>query len=185
MDGDIKSVGNIQEIVLYNSSSKYYNQRWALISVADENSVLKLYNTTLNTSYISALISLVIGIAMLVIISKRITSPIVHIIEKLNTKKDYNEIVKFDSSNISEIDQLTDAITSLQVNVKEYSSRVSKIISMTDMGMGVFTINCNDNMVFVSESLITLLRLKNLPPEDSFIEFNKFTNYIENSFPDK
>lgn len=181
INGNIKSIGNLQEISLYNETSLYYNQNWVLISLADKNNVLKIYNTVIDTFYISSIISLLVGTFILIIISKQISTPISNIIDKLNNKDNYNKIISFNPTKIAEIDQLTNAITELQINVKESASRVSKIISMSDVGMGVFTWDCVSDNVFICESLIILLNFTDLPQEDTYITFNQFIKYLSKS----
>jgi diguanylate cyclase (GGDEF)-like protein len=118
---------------------------------------------------------------MLLVISKQITNPITQIVNRLNNKKDFHEIVTFEDINIREIDQLTEAITELQINVKENSSKVSKIISMVDVGLGVFTWDYTSDTVFIGESLINLLNFEDLPKEDTLITFNQFIKYLSKS----
>lgn len=178
----LSSIGSIQDIALYSDNSKFKNnQRWALISIADKNNVLKVYNSIIDTSLISCTISIVVGLVVLIFISKKISTPISNIINKLNTKERFDQIIQFNTTNIAEIDQLTNSITNLQTNVKEYASRVSKIISIADIGLGVFTWDYITDMVFIGESLISLLNFKDLPQEDTFITFNQFTRYISRS----
>lgn len=178
----IQSIGSIQNITLYNNNSKFKNnQHWALISIADEKSVLKVYNSIMKTFSISCGISIIVALVVLIFISKKISTPISNIIDKLNTKERFDQIIQFNTTNIAEIDQLTTSITNLQTNVKEYASRVSKIISIADIGLGVFTWDYTTDMVFIGESLISLLNFKDLPQEDTFITFNQFTKYLSKS----
>lgn len=180
---DITAIGNVQPISLYNENSLYYNQNWVLISLADKNKVLKIYETVIDSFVIASIISLLAGVFILIFISKQISTPISNIIDTLNNKNNYekNKIIKFNSTKISEIDRLTDAITDLQINVKQSASRVSKIISMTDIEMGVFAWDYSVDNVFISESLITLLHFNDLPQQDTYITFNQFMKYLSKS----
>ena len=180
---DITAIGNVQPISLYNENSLYYNQNWVLISLADKIKVLKIYETVIDSFVIASIISLLTGIFILIFISKQISTPISNIIDTLNNKNNYekNKIIKFNSTNILEIDRLTDAITDLQINVKQSASRVSKIISMTDIEMGVFAWDYYVDNVFISESLITLLHFNDLPQQDTYITFNQFMKYLSKS----
>ncbi|MCC8068902.1 MAG: EAL domain-containing protein [Ruminococcus sp.] len=180
-DANIKTIGNLQNIFLYNEDSLYHNQKWALISLADKDDVLILYDTIIDTFFISSIISLLVGIIILVFISRQISTPISNIIQKLNNQDNHNKIIRFSTTKITEIDQLTNAITELQINIKESSSRVSKIISIADVGMGVFTWDYNSDNVFISESLITLLNFTDVPQEDAYITFNQFIKYLSKS----
>ena len=175
---DVETIGIVKNISLYNQSSPYYDEDWALVCVADKKSVIAIYTMLVKTFVISSLISAVIGFIIVIIISKSITKPIYNVIDTLDTNNQYDGIIKFDATDISEIDRLTTAITKLQINVKEYSSKVSKIISMVDVGIGVFMYDDTNNSVFVGRSLTELLHFKELPKEDIYIPLEEFIKNV-------
>ncbi|MGN0676236.1 MAG: EAL domain-containing protein [Ruminococcus sp.] len=182
----IEMVGNIQEMNIYNSGSPYKNQKWALISVAEKSKVLNIYTTLIKLFAVSSIISMVFSTLCAVIINRSITNPVARMIQTLNErtlKSGFNEktsqIVCFSSSGIDEVDKLGEAIEKLQVAVIEQASRVSRIISMVDMGIGVFMYDYIAKDVFVGESLIKLFRLPDIEQEDKIISFDDFRNFIK------
>ena len=181
---DIDSIGCVLPIRLYNSGSPYIREKWALISVADRDKILSIYNTIISMLLLSTAISVVFSLIFAVIISRRITTPVTKIAALLDEKKDDSGIISFASSGITEIDRLSGSITELQIAVREQASRVSKIISMADMGIGVFLYEFRENTVFMGESLIKLLNTDSLPVEDTVVgvdEFWKIINGIDDS----
>lgn len=181
---EISSIGCIQPMKLYNSGSPYIKEKWALVSVADKGRILSIYNTIISMLVLSTIISVVFSLIFAVIISRRITTPVKKIAVRLNEKMGDNGIITFAPSGISEIDMLSGSITGLQITVKEQASRVSKIISMVDMGIGVFMYEPRDRSVFMGESLIKLLNITSLPAGDTVIgadEFLKIINGIDDS----
>lgn len=183
---NIVAIGNVQPVTLYSKNSLYYGQNWVLISLADKDKVLQIYDNIIEAFIIASMISLLAGVFILIFISKQISIPISNIVDTLNNKNNYekNKIIKFNSTKILEIDRLTDAITDLQINVKQSASRVSKIISMTDIKMGVFDWDYLSDNVFISESLITLLHFNDLPQQDTYITLNQFMKYMSKNIHD-
>ncbi|MGN1411846.1 MAG: EAL domain-containing protein [Oscillospiraceae bacterium] len=175
---NIPSIGLIKRISLYNSSSPYYNQKWALICVANKDNILQVYTKLVNNFFIASIVSLTIGLFIVLLVSRGISKPISNIILKLNGNNEYHEIIKFNPTNILEVDQLTNAITELQINVKEYSSMVSKIIAVADVQIGVFMCDYSYNTVFIGESLIKLLNFNNIPKEDTYITMSDFKKHL-------
>lgn len=175
---ELQTIGNIQDMNLYNKGSPFKNQKWALISIADNDKILSIYNGLINMLIISSVISLILSMVFGLFINRRITVPVVKMIKKLNSNNNTGEIVDFKSSGIIEIDRLGKAITDLQINVKEYSSRVSKIISMADMGIGVFMYDFMTDTVFMGESLIKLFEFDAFAQEDTVIPFENFKGYL-------
>lgn len=92
--------------------------------------------------------------------------------------KNSDDIIKFTSSGIAEIDQLTDAIQQLQINVKEQSSRVSKIISMSVVGIGAFMYDTDKQTVFISESMLLTLSCDKMPAKDTTISYEQFMSLM-------
>lgn len=179
-----KSVGNVQLMNLYSSESPHIDEQWALISIAEKDKILSVYKRLLRMLIISMLVSVVCTIFVAILIDKIVTTPVKRIVNALvKDEFELNKIVRFNSSGIEEVDKLTEAIEFLQINIREQASRVSKVISMVNMGIGVFVCDLDTMSVYVGESLIKLLDLKGLPVEDTNLKFEQFHAYISDFDP--
>ena len=165
---DISLAGSVQYVDLYNQNSPYFGERWALISVADKSSVLRPLTSLSQMLLLSALLSLVVAAFVAILSCTGIIRPITDAIKLMKGKQKYNEVIRFQPSNIYEIDEMTDAITQLQINVQDFSSQVSKMISIADVGLGTFMYNHTDGSIFMSQSLIKVLKL-NLPQDEDIM----------------
>lgn len=154
--GKREVLGSIQDMSLYSFKSPYYHQKWALISVADKGEALNSYETLVRIFVISAIITLVIIVAFSFFLSKRISRPVVKMVQVLKNSGKDNNVVLFNSSGISEIDSLASSIVDLQINITEYASRVSHIIAMMGNQVGVFMYELRSEKVFIGESLAKL-----------------------------
>ena len=159
LESNIDAVGNVQVMNLYDSESFYVDDQWALISVAERNDVLFVFTNLIKMLIISALISVATSIIVIVISGNNVVKPISTVIKTMNAQKEYNQVLRFQSSNIYELDKLTNAITQLQINVQDFSSQVSKMIRVADVGLYMFMYNNMDDSVFVGQSMLKLLRL--------------------------
>ena len=177
---ELKTIGNIQRINLYNSASPFKAQKWALISIGEESGVMAIYNELVVMFVYSSIISIAVCLIGAVVVNRRMTVPVEKMIKVLNkSSAESGDIVSFEPSRINEIDTLGQAITKLQINVRESASRVSKIIGMVDMGIGVFRYDYSKSRVYVGESLVKLLNFSELPfGEDVTISFEKFSEYL-------
>ncbi len=178
LESDIQAVGNIQVMNLYSEDSFYVDDQWALISVAEKSDVLFVYTNLIKMLIISAVISLAVSIIVIVISCGSVIKPISAVIRTMNLQSEYNEVIKFRPTNISEIDNLTDAITQLQINVQEFSSQVSKMIRIADVGMYMFTYDSIDGSVFVGQSMLKLLDFPNKEKGDIVIGWKPFIDNI-------
>lgn len=148
---DVTLTGNVQFLDLYGRNSPYGEDQWALISVADKSTVLRPLLYLQKMLLISAFISLVVAGITALLSCLQLTRPISNIIKRMHDKQTYNEIIHFQPSNIYEIDEITDAITQLQENSQKFSSQVSRMISIVDVGLGTFMYNHVDDSVFVGQ----------------------------------
>ncbi|MDE6671073.1 MAG: GGDEF and EAL domain-containing protein [Ruminococcus sp.] len=178
LDSGIDAVGNIQTMNLYNSESIYVDEQWSLISVAEKSDVLFVFTNLVKMMFISALISVAVSIVVMSIGCNTIAKPISAVIKTINSKREYNEAIRFQSTKIYELDQLTDAITQLQINVHNFSSQVSKMIRIADVGLCTFMYDSMDDSVFVAQSMLKLLNLSVKYQEDIVISRQLFLENI-------
>jgi len=172
------AVGCIQKLNIYGSGSPYRNQSWVLISVADKREVLSTYFTLSWVLSVSMVIAFAVSVVCSVFVSRKLSQPVVRMMTTLNQSRNSHDIVQFSSSGISEMDALGEAIVNLQKDVTEYASRVSRIITMSDSGIGVFMYDYRIGSVFVGESLIKLLKFSNLPNRDVTISVQGFKRQL-------
>lgn len=177
-DSSVETVGTIKDINIYNADSPYKYNKWAIISISEKSEALNIYSNLVHMFMISFVISAAFTIICTIILNKHVTAPVTRIIKTLDTNKNSDEIIDFKTSGITEIDQLTDAIKQLQINVKEQSSRVSKIISMSVAGIGAFMYDTAKKNVFISESMISTLKCDKLPDKDCTISYDQFAELI-------
>lgn len=179
-DSDVPcdTVGTIENMNIYKHDSPFKSNNWAIISISEKSEALNIYWTLISLFVIAFGISAAITIIAAVILNRHITTPITKIIKKLNSSREDDEIIEFDSTGIKEMDLLTAAIQYLQINVKEQASRVSKIISMSVAGIGVFMYDTDKNNVFVSESLVKTLNCNKLSENDITLPYKEFKEFI-------
>ena len=177
---DVELSGCIQDIEMYGSSSPYAEEQWALISVADRSEVLlpmlilkRMLMTSIPLSLIAAAIVAVPGCQMIV-------RPLSKLSKQIRNNQNNNQVVRFKPSNVYEIDEITDAITQMQINVHGFSSQVSKMISIADVGLGTFMYDRTDDSVFVGQSLINVLKLELPQGEDIVMSRREFLRSIKN-----
>lgn len=182
-EGSIDSVGNIQQINLYGSSSVFNKQKWALIVIGERTKILNLYLNFISMFTVSSVISVIITVIGSLLLNRTMTTPVTQMIHRLNSTENKNDIIEFSPTKIAEIDTLGQAIVHLQINVKESASRVSKFMSMVDMGIGVFMYDILDGSVFLSESIIKLLNLP-LEPADTTISVDECVKYLNELDPE-
>ena len=177
-ESGIDLAGCIQYINLYNQESPYFEEQWAVISVADRASVLRLLTNLIRMLFISALISLIVSIVVIIISSRQVVKPISNAIKTMVSNKEYSQVIRFEPSNIYEIDKMTDEITQLQINVQDFSSQISQMMRIADVGIGMFMYDRTDGSVFVGQSLLKDLQLQVQADGDVMTNIRSFLDSI-------
>lgn len=175
---DEDAVGSVQYIDLYDSRSPYHKENWALIAVSDRASVLKQYTDLIRMLMISAVASLALSIVVVIFSVRRVVKPISDASKTMNSKREYSQVLRFSPSNIYELDQMTDAITQLQINIQDFSSQVSQMIRISNMGLGTFMYDHTDDSVFVGQSLFQLMRFRKHHSDDIVMSRQEFLDSI-------
>lgn len=174
----VPTVGTIKDVNIYNADSPYKYNKWAIISISEKAEALSIYSTLVHLFMVSFAISAAITLLCTIFMNRHLTAPVRKISRTLEQNRDSDEIINFESSGITEIDSLTDEIKQLQINVKEQSSRVSKIISMAVVGIGAFMYDTVKQTVFISESMISTLSCDKLPGGDRTIPYSEFSRLM-------
>ena len=179
---DVVLIGSVQYMDLYGHNSPYKTERWALISVADRSTVLRPLLFLRQMLMISTLLSLLVAGIIAFLSCSQLIRPISGAIKLMSDKQKYNETIHFQPSYIYEIDKMTDAITQLQVNSQKFSSQVSRMIRIADVGLGTYMYSHTDDSVFVGQSFQKFQKPQARVEQDTLMSRQEFLDSI---FEDK
>ncbi len=172
-------IGVIQDINLYKKGSPFKYQRWVLISIADKEKLLEMYLTLIRIFVISLCCTLVVSIILAIVIGRLINAPVKKMIQVMDDNNETNEPVRFMSSGIIEFDELAMSVVGLQERIMENASRLSKIIGMTDSGIGVFMYEIAKDTMFVGASFLKMFEIDTDRQGDINIPIKEFWKLME------
>ena len=171
-------MGSVQYISLYSQWNPHRAERWALISLADSESLLSPLSSLIRMLVIAAIVSVVISALVVVLASRTIARPMINAVKTMNASRSSNQVIHFEPTHIEELDEMTDAITQLQINVQDFASQVSQMIRIANVGLGTFMYDREDDTVFVGQSLLRLLHVSSDSDEDVMMTRRDFMNDI-------
>jgi diguanylate cyclase (GGDEF)-like protein len=149
-------LGSLQKLQLYAPSSPFASQEWTLIGLADETTLFSFERTIRNVLFAAAALSVLLGLGVAAVTSQRIVRPIVRLVSRLKNT-DPNETLALEPTNIHEIDQLADAMMTLNHDAIESATRLSKILKLTGLPLGVFEIRDDSELAYCTDDVFTLL----------------------------
>ena len=171
-------MGSVQYISLYSQWNPHRSEKWALISLADSESLLSPLTSLIRMLVIAAIVSVVVSALVVVLASRTIARPMTKAVKTMNASRASNQVIHFEPTHIEELDEMTDAITQLQINVQDFASQVSQMIRIADVGLGTFMYDREDDTVFVGQSLLRLLHVATDSDEDVMMTRRDFMNDI-------
>ena len=129
--------GSVNYLKLYNSNTPFARERWALVGLIDEQHLMAFSHRVERGILLALAVSLALGVASLVIVSRLFTKPIADLVEQME-HSDPSKPVRLRETNIYEIDEMADAIERLGHNVAESASKLSQIIELSSISIGAF-----------------------------------------------
>lgn len=152
--------GCIKSIKLYNRNTPFENDKWVLIGMVENSNLLSFSSSVKFSVLLAFIISIIIGIIGTIIAGIHFTVPITSLVEKVK-KSSPESPIKFEKINVNEIDELASAIEILNLNVIEFSSKLSQIISLANLHIGTFEYDINSDRVFCTDALFNMLNINN------------------------
>jgi len=141
---------------LYADDSPFAGMQWALVGMVDETTLFAFFNTIRNIIIVTALLAMALGVAVSMVTGHRIVRPIIRMANSLKTSDPNRELV-LEHTHINEIDRLGDAITALNNDVIESATKLTKILKLAGLSVGVFEIRNEGDTAYCSDDVFTLL----------------------------
>lgn len=135
-----KAVGLSFKLKVYNNNAPFDSEGWYLLGIAPEDVLLSEYGRMLFMIIVTFSASVIIGVAIMVLLAKLISRPIVKLSNQ--TVEMYsNPQLLLDKTGIKELDTLVASIEELSANVMENASKLSKVIELSGMPLGAFELD--------------------------------------------
>ncbi|WP_019228561.1 sensor domain-containing diguanylate cyclase [Sedimentibacter sp. B4] len=173
-----KTYISIENLGLYRNNTPFQQHQWYLIGIMGENHLL---NYVLKIKYIlfeSLIASVIIGIIFGYIESHKFTKPIIEVAKKVKGTNSA-KVIELEDTGLTEVDDLLNAIQTTSNMLLETSGKMSNIIEMMGLPLGVFEYDDDKNNVFVTDRLSKLLSLDEKETEDVISNKNLFIAMIQ------
>lgn len=158
---------------LYNTNTPFSNDNWAVIGIIEKENLLYYSDRFARLLAISLIISTIIGIMVVLLAGGRAIKPIKSLAEDVKNSNP-REPLNLKKINISEIDELSSAIVTLNANVLDSASKLSQIIKLFNMPIGAFEYKRGQDMVFCTETFFQVMGINKEQDNETYIEIGKF-----------
>lgn len=129
---------------------------WVLTGIIRRDTLYELSTNLRKILIITMLISVAVSVICVLIASRELVKPVTKLIKQLRSS-DPTEPISLDKTGISEIDELSASVEVLSGEVEAFASKMSRIMDVADVPVGVFEIKENSGYGFVSGKFCELL----------------------------
>lgn len=167
-----------QEIRFYPETSAFSNHSWVLCAIVAESQFTNSVDQMKQSIFMALLFASVVGILGLFFVSRILTKPIATLVSNLNVLNP-RKPVQLPKVNIYEVDRLSSAIERVSKEVEMYALRVSEILRIAEIPVGVAEIDESTKEVYCTAQMFKLLG-DGEPDEDyKVISITEFKRLVE------
>ncbi|MBQ8555335.1 MAG: EAL domain-containing protein [Clostridia bacterium] len=148
--------GTVIDMNLYPTTTAYSGEKWVLIGLQSEESLLTFSRHFTTLMIVGGVTSMLMCLGVAIITSRGMTQPILRMVEQVRRRSEMAELT-ITPTGMVEIDELGESIQRLSRDVYESASRLSTILQLTGMAVGVFEIKRESNIAYCSSGFFQLL----------------------------
>lgn len=167
-----------QEIRFYPQTSAFSEQAWVLCAIVDEKQFNNSVNQMKQSIFMALLFASIVGVLGLFFLSRILTKPISTLVGHLNGLNP-RKTVKLPKVNIYEVDRLSSAIERVSKEVEMYALRVSEIIRIAEIPIGVAELDESTKEVYCTAQMFKLLGEVEPSEDYKVISIAEFRRVIE------
>jgi diguanylate cyclase (GGDEF)-like protein len=170
--------GCVHYLDLYNSSTPFEKDRWALIGIVEEPILFRPARQIMLYVVISLFLSFIAGMVGVVLAGMWFVKPITKLVGNLRSSNPEKTIV-LAKTNIAEIDDLAWSIEILSSKVADSAAKLSKIIGMMEIPIGAFEHNSKEDRVFCTAAFFDLAGIKRTKEDTEYISSTYFYEILQ------
>lgn len=159
---DARAGASAAEIKLYNSTSPFASEHWALVGLEREDDLFSA-SRLLSDSLVKVFVaSIVIGVIIAVFTAWVSSSRLRHLMKEVRAASP-DQPISFTPTGIVEVDELSDAIELMNAEVVSVASRLSQVLKLSDRSIAAFECNLETRTASYTDSFFDTMGVV-LPP---------------------
>lgn len=172
-DDKNKIICSVSNLELYPHNSYFSNEQWYLMAVMKENDLFYFSYILSRSLYAALILSFILNVFGIIFISVSFSVPIKRFVHRVKNS-DITKPVKLDKTLISELDELSNSIEGLSLNILDNSAKLSQILALSNLSIGAFEFDPNSNSVFCTDVMIKFLSLNKNDFDSNYISKELF-----------
>ena len=159
-------------ITLYSRNAPFSNERWLLIGTVNSKVLFAFADNVRNVIAIAIVFTLVLGALGSLVIARNLAHPVELLYHEVVDGQEKKQFPQLSHTNIRELDRLADALTSLNSELLNNSTKFLRIMDMASVELGGYELRFDTGSVYVTDNFFSLLGEPQ--PADRFLSVRHF-----------
>ena len=144
-------------ITLYSRNAPFSNERWLLIGTVNSKVLFAFADNVRNVIAIAIVFTLVLGALGSLVIARNLAHPVELLYHEVVDGQEKKQFPQLSHTNIRELDRLADALTSLNSELLNNSTKFLRIMDMASVELGGYELRYDTGSVYVTKNFFALL----------------------------
>ena len=142
---------------LYSRNAPFSNERWLLIGTVNSKVLFAFADNVRNVIAIAIVFTLVLGALGSLVIARNLAYPVELLYHEVVDGQEKKQFPQLSHTNIRELDRLADALTSLNSELLNNSTKFLRIMDMASVELGGYELRFDTGSVYVTDNFFALL----------------------------
>ena len=159
-------------ITLYGRNAPFSNERWLLIGTVNSKVLFAFADNVRSVIAIAIAFTLVLGALGSLVVARNLAHPVELLYHEVVDGQEKKQFPQLSHTNIRELDRLADALTSLNSELLNNSTKFLRIMDMASVELGGYELRFDTGSVYVTDNFFPLLGEPQ--PKDGFLSVRRF-----------
>lgn len=144
-------------ITLYSRNAPFSNERWLLIGTVNSKVLFAFADNVRSVIAIAIAFTLVLGALGSLVVARNLAHPVELLYHEVVDGQEKKQFPQLSHTNIRELDRLADALTSLNSELLNNSTKFLRIMDMASVELGGYELRFDTGSVYVTDNFFALL----------------------------
>ncbi len=188
VSGSTRYHAAMSTLTLYNRNAPFSGDHWLLVGVVSERILFSFSIQVMRLLWLSALLTLIVGILCSLMASQRFCRPISQLSSEVAAAQETRtSIPTLSATGIQELDQFASAITNLSRDVLTSSTKFLRIMEMASVEIGGYelqTFSGRPVSIYVTDNFFRILGMPDVDAKDLTVQrFRSILDTLNRSCP--
>ena len=159
-------------ISLYSRNAPFSDEHWMLIGAVNSQTLFAFAQNVRHVLTAVVVGTLVLGILSSLLIARKLARPVELLYHEVVDGQEKKKFPELSHTKIRELDRLADALTSLNSELLNNSTKFLRIMDMASVELGGYELRFDTGSVYVTDNFFSLLGEPQ--PKDGFLSVRRF-----------